>query len=119
MLFILKNLFYECCNLTHRFLSGAFISGVLISLLRKEFKITLIHSNWEKYKGSSAGKRIIWSFIGGFIIIFGARMAGGCTSGHVISGGMQLAVSSLVFAIFVFAGLLVTGKYFIKERADI
>lgn len=99
------------------FLSGAFISGLLISLFRKEFKITLIHSNWEKYKGKSVSKRIIWSFIGGFILIFGARMAGGCTSGQVLSGGMQLAVSSLVFAVFVFAGLLITGKYFYQERA--
>lgn len=97
------------------FLTGAFISGIVISLLRKEFKITLIHSNWEKYKGNSASKRIIWSFIGGFILIFGARIAGGCTSGHVLSGGMQLAVSSLVFAIFVFGGLLLTGKYFYKN----
>lgn len=30
-------------------------------------------------------------------MLIGARMAGGCTSGHVISGGMQIAVSSLVF----------------------
>jgi uncharacterized membrane protein YedE/YeeE len=41
-------------------------------------------------------------------------MAGGCTSGHVISGGMQLALSSLLFGAFVFAGLLITGKYFYK-----
>jgi uncharacterized membrane protein YedE/YeeE len=95
-------------------LTGAFISGLVISLLRKEFKLTLIHSNWEKYKGKSIPKRIIWSFIGGFILIFGARMAGGCTSGHVISGGMQLALSSLLFGAFVFAGLLITGKYFYK-----
>jgi uncharacterized protein len=98
------------------FLTGAFISGIVISLLRKEFKITLIHSNWEKYKGNSAAKRIMWSFIGGFILIFGARMAGGCTSGHVLSGGMQLAVSSLVFAAFVFGGLLMTGKYFYRIK---
>ena len=97
------------------FLTGAFVSGVIISLLRKEFKITLIHSNWEKYKGKSPAKRIIWSFIGGFILIIGARMAGGCTSGHVLSGGMQLAVCSLVFAAFVFGGLLITGKYFYKS----
>jgi uncharacterized protein len=96
------------------FLAGAFISGIVISLLRKEFKITLIHSNWKKYKGNSAAKRIIWSFIGGFILIIGARMAGGCTSGHILSGGMQLAVSSLVFAVFVFGGLLLTGKYFYR-----
>jgi uncharacterized protein len=98
------------------FLTGAFVSGIVISLFRKEFKITLIHSNWEKYKGNSIAKRIIWSFIGGFILIFGARMAGGCTSGHILSGGMQLAVSSLVFAVFVFGGLLFTGKYFYKNK---
>lgn len=98
------------------FLTGAFISGILISLIRKEFRITLIHSNWEKYKGNSASKRIIWAFIGGFILIFGARMAGGCTSGHVISGGMQLSVSSLLFAVFVFAGLLITGRYFYQKK---
>jgi uncharacterized protein len=96
------------------FLIGAFISGIIISIFRKEFKITIIHSNWAKFKGNSVSKRIIWSFIGGFILIIGARMAGGCTSGHILSGGMQLSVSSLVFAVFVFTGLLITGKYFYK-----
>lgn len=98
------------------FLAGGFLSGTVISLLRKEFRIRMIHDNWEKYKGNNFGKRAIWAFFGGFILIFGARMAGGCTSGHVISGGMQLAVSSLVFAIFVFAGLLLTGKYFYTKK---
>jgi uncharacterized membrane protein YedE/YeeE len=98
------------------FLTGAFISGIVISLFRKEFKITLIHSNWEKYKGNSVTKRIMWSFAGGFILIIGARMAGGCTSGHILSGGMQLSLSSLVFAAFVFAGLLITGKYYYKHN---
>jgi len=98
------------------FLGGTLISGLVISLLRKDFKIKLIHSNWERYKGNSAGRRIIWAMFGGFILIFGARMAGGCTSGHVISGGMQLSVSSLIFAFFVFAGLLITGKLFYRKR---
>jgi len=97
------------------FLSGAFLAGLIISLIKKDFKITLIHSQWEKYKGKSKIKRVVWSFIGGFLIIFGARIAGGCTSGHVISGGMQLAVSSLLFAVFVFAALLLTGKLFYKK----
>lgn len=94
------------------FLSGAFLAGLVISIAKKEFRLTLIHDNWKKYRGDSNYQRIIWSFIGGFILIFGARMAGGCTSGHILSGGMQLAVSSLVFAVFVFIGLLVTGKVF-------
>jgi uncharacterized membrane protein YedE/YeeE len=97
------------------FLGGTFLSGLILSLIRKQFKIQLIHDNWKKYRGINPGSRIFWAFTGGFILIFGARMAGGCTSGHVISGGMQLAVSSLVFAVFVFAGLLLTGKFFYKK----
>lgn len=98
------------------FLTGAFLSGIVVSLLRKDFKIQLIHSGWSKTEGNSPLKRILWAFFGGFILLFGARMAGGCTSGHVISGGMQLAASSLLFGAFVFAGLLLTGKYFYRKR---
>jgi uncharacterized membrane protein YedE/YeeE len=94
------------------FLGGAFLSGLVLSLIRKDFKIQLIHENWVKYKNNSATSRATWALAGGFVLIFGARMAGGCTSGHVISGGMQLAISSLVFAVFVFAGLLITGRIF-------
>lgn len=97
------------------FLAGAFIAGLTISLIKKEFKFILIHDNWKKHKGTSNLNRALWAFLGGFILIFGARMAGGCTSGHILSGGMQLAFSSLTFAVFVFAGLLVTGKIFYKS----
>jgi len=97
------------------FLAGAFLAGLIGSLVKKDFKIKLIHENWEKYKGTSSVKRVIWAFVGGFILLFGARMAGGCTSGHILSGGMQLAFSSLIFAVFVFAGLLITGKLFYKK----
>jgi uncharacterized membrane protein YedE/YeeE len=97
------------------FLTGAFLAGIVISLIRKDFKLILIHENWKKHKNNSSVSRIIWSFIGGFILLFGARMAGGCTSGHILSGGMQFAFSSLFFAIFVFAGLLITGKLFYKQ----
>lgn len=94
------------------FLSGAFMAGLVFSLLKKEFRLGMVHTHWIKYKGKTPVKRAIWSFIGGFFLLFGARMAGGCTSGHVISGGMQMAVSSMVFAVFVFGGLLVTGRLF-------
>jgi uncharacterized membrane protein YedE/YeeE len=97
------------------FLTGAFIAGVVISLIKKDFKLILIHDNWKKHKGNSKKERVIWSFVGGFILLFGARMAGGCTSGHILSGGMQFAFSSLFFSVFVFAGLLITGKLFYKS----
>jgi uncharacterized protein len=96
------------------FLIGALLSGVILSLIRRDFRFVLIHNNWREYKGDSKIKRIIWSFVGGFLLIIGARMAGGCTSGHIISGGMQLAVSSYLFAVFVFGSFLLTGKFFYK-----
>lgn len=97
------------------FLSGAFFAGLIGSLFTKSFQLKLVHKNWEKYRGTSQVQRAVWAFIGGFILIFGARMAGGCTSGHVISGGMQLSVSSLIFAVVVFGSLLLTGKLFYKS----
>ena len=97
------------------FLLGAVVAAFAGSKLRGDFKFTLIHSNWKQYKNNSAVSRIIWAFIGGFILIFGARVAGGCTSGHVISGGMQMALSSFTFGIFMFTGLVITGKLFYNQ----
>lgn len=42
--------------------------------------------------------RYLRAFVGGALMMFGARAAKGCTSGHAISGTMQLAASSFAFA---------------------
>jgi len=102
--------FYEM-----KFLAGAFLSGLVYSMVKGEFKIRLLQENWIKMKGTSSAGRIFWAFTGGFLLLFGARLAGGCTSGHIISGGMQLAFSSWVFAFFVFAAFLMTGKLFYRN----
>lgn len=47
-------------------------------------------------------KRYFRSFISGFLLLFGARMAGGCTSGHMMSGMMQGSISGFIFAACVF-----------------
>jgi len=64
---------------------------------------------WRHRFGHSRVKRYAAAFIGGAIMLFGARMAGGCTSGHGISGGLQLAVSSWAFFLAMFASGLVTA----------
>ncbi len=97
------------------FLLGAFLAGLAASLVFGDFRLTSIHKRWKERKGGSSAARLLWAFIGGFILIFGARMAGGCTSGHIFSGGMQMAISSLVFGLFVVVGLIVTGKIFYKK----
>jgi uncharacterized membrane protein YedE/YeeE len=62
-------------------------------------------------------RRYVDAFVGGFLILFGARLAGGCTSGHIISGMTQLAVSSTIFAAAVFAGGIGTAKLIHAWRA--
>ncbi len=54
-------------------------------------------------------KGIILFVLGGFLIGFGTRYAGGCTSGHAISGLSNLQLPSLVAVIgFFIGGLLMT-----------
>lgn len=96
------------------FLVGAFLAGLVFSIVQGTFRIVSVPSLWIRFHGTNPSKRFFWAFIGGFLLLFGARMAGGCTSGHVISGGMQLAVSSLLFAVIVFVAFLLTGRYFYR-----
>ena len=48
--------------------------------------------------------RYVTVFFAGLLVLFGARLAGGCTSGHGISGTLQLAVSSWLAAVSFFVG---------------
>jgi uncharacterized membrane protein YedE/YeeE len=57
-------------------------------------------------------QRMAMAFIGGFLLLFGARWAGGCASGHGLSGMGQLAVGSIVAVIFMFVGGIVTANLF-------
>lgn len=64
---------------------------------------------WAQRFGESRAKRYVAAFVGGAVLLFGARMAGGCTSGHGISGGLQLAISSWTFMIAMFASGIITA----------
>jgi uncharacterized membrane protein YedE/YeeE len=59
---------------------------------------------------TTTARRYRDAFVGGVLIIFGARLAGGCTSGHIISGITQLAVSSVLFGAAVFASGMLTAR---------
>ncbi len=52
-------------------------------------------------------KGIVLAIIGGFLVGFGTRYAGGCTSGHAITGLSHLQWPSLIAVIGFFAGGLV------------
>ncbi|TVY93505.1 hypothetical protein LAWI1_G000772 [Lachnellula willkommii] len=44
------------------------------------------------------------AIVGGVLMVFGARLAGGCTSGHGISGMSTLSISSFITVASIFAG---------------
>jgi uncharacterized membrane protein YedE/YeeE len=58
---------------------------------------------WRERYGPSGTKRLLVAVLGGMTMIIGARLASGCTSGHGISGNLQLAVSSLLFSVMFFS----------------
>ncbi len=58
---------------------------------------------WYANYGDTPWKRYAVAFLGGFIVLYGARLAGGCTSGHMMSGMMQTSLSGYIFALGAFA----------------
>lgn len=55
------------------------------------------------------------AFVGGFLILFGARLAGGCTSGHMLSGIAQLALSGFLFGAAAFATGVLTATWLLRK----
>mgnify|MGYP000152496338 CR=1 FL=1 len=72
---------------------------------------------WRANFGDSAAKRYAVAFLGGFVVLYGARLAGGCTSGHMMSGMMQTALSGYIFAAGAFAAAIPVALMMYKKEA--
>lgn len=81
-------------------LAGASLSAVLRGGVARPQRA--MPDVWRANHGGDPGRRYLATFIAGFLVLYGARLAGGCTSGHMMSGMMQTAVSGYVFAAGVF-----------------
>jgi uncharacterized membrane protein YedE/YeeE len=97
-------------------LVGGFFTSVFVT---KTFRFTVVPTAWKVYKNNSVTSRLLWSFFSGFLLIIGARLAGGCTSGHFLSGMSQTAFSSMIFGGVVLVTLLVTGRLFYKREGEL
>lgn len=87
---------------------GLLIGGFVAARLGRAPRAPAIESTHDG--ATPARRRYAEAFAGGFLIIFGARLAGGCTSGHIISGMTQLAASGFLFGAAVFATGIATAK---------
>ncbi|WP_151900873.1 YeeE/YedE thiosulfate transporter family protein [Sulfurimonas hydrogeniphila] len=98
-------------------LIGLFFGGLFMSIfVTKSFHLSLIPTLWKERKNRSVKSRMLWSFIAGFLLVFGARLAGGCNAGHILSGGSQLALSGVIFAVFALGTGVITGRFFYKKK---
>lgn len=88
---------------------GIVIGSFASALLSGQFQLTWVPSLWAATFGSAYFPRLIVAVIGGVLMGAGARWANGCTSGHGISGTLQLAVSSWLAVACFFAGGIVAA----------
>ena len=98
------------------FVFGIFFGALVSSLAGKTFKFEKIPPMWAEFYGEKVSVRVVAAFFGGMVSIFGARLAGGCPSGHGLSGMMQLAVSGLIAMIFFLVGGLLTARLIYRRR---
>ncbi len=80
------------------------IGGFISAWTGGEFRNEWLHPMWVDRFGDSVALRGVVGFGGGILMAFGARLAGGCTSGHGISGTLQLNAGSWLTVICMFIG---------------
>jgi uncharacterized membrane protein YedE/YeeE len=88
---------------------GLFIGALVSALTGGTFRSEAVPPMWAERFGPSPWKRAVIAFIGGAIMVFGARLAGGCPSGHGLSGVMVLSVSGLLAMAGFMAGGFATA----------
>lgn len=86
------------------FVVATIVGGAIAALTGGEFANEWLPPVWESRFGDSVALRAAIAFAGGVLMAFGARLAGGCTSGHGISGTLQLNLASWITVVCIFAG---------------
>lgn len=85
-------------------LLGVFAGSLVSAKLSGDFKLAAVpDEQWRKRFGRSTWKRWLVAFFGGVIIEYGAGIAGGCTSGLAVGGGLFLAPAAFIFMAGMFA----------------
>lgn len=90
---------------------GIVIGSFLSAFASGQLNIVWVPEPWATAFGGAALPRLLVAFVGGALLGIGSRWGGGCTSGHGISGTMQLAVSSWVAALCFFVGGIATATF--------
>ncbi len=98
-------------------LVGVFFGGMFGALSSGTFKVRRMDDEqWKKAYGPQLWKRWLLLFVGAIVLEYAAGIAGGCTSGLAISGGMLLAPAAFLFIAGMFASGIVTALLVYGKR---
>ncbi len=86
------------------FVLATMAGGFIAAWTGGEFENAWLNPMWTARFGDGIALRATVAAGGGVLMAFGARLAGGCTSGHGISGTMQLNVASWIAVVCFFIG---------------
>ena len=96
------------------FVIATIVGGAIAALTGGEFTNEWLPPMWVARFGDSIALRAGIAFGGGILMAFGARLAGGCTSGHGISGTLQLNVASWIAVVCFFIGGIAVAMLLFK-----
>jgi len=89
---------------------GVFVGGLVSGALANRLRVTV-----EKGPRISTAWRLVFAFGGGALMMVGAKLALGCTSGQALTGGALLNVGSWVFMLCVFGGAYALAWFMRKQ----
>jgi uncharacterized membrane protein YedE/YeeE len=85
------------------------VLGMVIGAMAAAFMAGRFRVQLDGQRSIGTPQRVTKALIGGFLAGFGARIAGGCTSGLGLSGAATLGVAAFVFlGLFFATGLIVS-----------
>jgi len=95
------------------FFMGLLLGGVLSAVTSGGWSPSWELGRFDEWISASPWVKTAWMVAGGFLIGFGTRLAGGCTSGHGIFGVATLQKASFVaVASFMAAGILAANLFY-------
>jgi hypothetical protein len=102
-------------------LVGVFFGGMLGAATSKTLKwgkkdAANSDSQWKRIFGKQTWKRWVLGFLGAILLEYAAGIAGGCTSGLAISGGMLLVPAAFLFIAGMFASGILTALIVYRKR---
>ncbi len=89
---------------------GVCVGGLISGALANRISVKI-----EKGPHVSNGWRLVGAFVGGAMMMIGAKLALGCTSGQALTGGAVLNLGSWAFMICVFAGAYALAYFFRRQ----